>query len=141
MIPGGWRSVRAQCARELLVTQGALMHAENMSSSASPNPGTLRLLRLFLWLHSRSFLARFAKSRQESPLLVFVLSAFMLGYLLFGFWLFRSGLQYLYKFPLVGTMLAERILYLIFGFFFIMLVVSNLIIGYSLSRVTIARPC
>src|SRR5207249_4518111 len=52
-------------------------------------------------------------------------------YLVFGFVLFRAGLAYLYRFPLVGSLLAERILYLIFGFFFIMLVVSNLIIGYS----------
>ena len=100
-------------------------------SSDTPHPGALRLLRLFFWLHWRSLAARFAKSRRESPLLIFVLAGFILGYLLFGFVLFRSGLNYLYKFPLVGSLLAERILYLIFGFFFLMLVVSNLIIGYS----------
>jgi ABC-2 type transport system permease protein len=102
-----------------------------MSSPEKPHPSTWRLLRLFLWLHWRSFRARFTKSRRESPLLVFILGAFMVGYLVFGFLLFRGGLNYLYKFPLVGSLLAERILYLIFGFFFVMLVVSNLIIGYS----------
>jgi ABC-2 type transport system permease protein len=75
--------------------------------------------------------ARFAKSRRESPLLIFILVGFIICYLVCGFFLFRSGLAYLYRFPLIGSLLAERILYLIFGFFFIMLVVSNLIIGYS----------
>ena len=102
-----------------------------MSSAATPHPKSLRLLRLFFWLHWRSFAARAAQSRRESPLLIFVFSGFVLSYLVFGFLLFRAGLDYLYKFPVVGSMLAERVLYLIFGFFFIMLVVSNLIIGYS----------
>ena len=82
-------------------------------------------------MHWRAFRARLTKSNKESPLLAWVLAAFILGYLLFGFWLFKSGLEYLYKFPLVGSLLAERILFLIFGFFFVMLAVSNLIIGYS----------
>ena len=102
-----------------------------MTSAATPYPKSLRLLRLFFWLHWRSFTARVAQSRRESPLLIFVFSGFVLSYLVFGFLLFREGLRYLYKFPLIGSLLAERILYLIFGFFFLMLVVSNLIIGYS----------
>ena len=55
----------------------------------------------------------------------------MLGYLGLGYWLFFEGLNFLYRFPLVGSLLSQRILYLIFGFFFVMLVFSNLIIGYS----------
>jgi ABC-2 type transport system permease protein len=102
-----------------------------MPEAATPHPSPARLLRLFFWLRWRSLTARFAKSRRESPLLIFILAAFILCYLLFGFMLFRGGLGYLYRFPLVGSLLAERILYLIFGFFLIMLVVSNLIIGYS----------
>lgn len=103
-----------------------------MSSEASvPHIQTPRMFRLFFWLHWRSFAARFTKSRRESPLLVFVLGGFIIGYLLFGFLLFRGGLEYLRRFPLIGSLLADRILFLIFGFFFVMLVVSNLIIGYS----------
>lgn len=108
------------------------MHiAAAMSEGSPPHIRTVSLLRLFFWLHWRSFLARLAKSRRESPLLGWVLAAFIIGYLLFGFLLFKSGLHYLYRFALIGSMLAERILYLVFGFFFLMLVVSNLIIGYS----------
>ena len=92
---------------------------------------TLRLFRLLLWVHWRSFLARFRGAKHDSPALFVVLVAFVLGYLAIGYWLFYSGLNFLYRFPLVGTLLSQRILYLIFGFFFVMLVFSNLIIGYS----------
>ena len=102
-----------------------------MAPDALPHISTSRMFRLFFWLHWRSFMARFSTSRRESPLLIFVLAGFILGYLLFGFLLFRGGLEYLRKFPIIGTLLAERILFLIFGFFFVMLVVSNLIIGYT----------
>jgi ABC-2 type transport system permease protein len=107
------------------------MHVTDMPDAATPHPSSGRLLRLFVWLRWRSLSAHFTKSRRESPLLIFILAGFVLCYLIFGFVLFRAGLAYLYRFPLVGTLLAERILYLIFGFFFLMLVVSNLIIGYS----------
>jgi len=90
-----------------------------------------RFFRLLLWVHWRSFLARVRGLRREAPLLPAVLGAFVLCYLAVGYWLFHAGLNYLYHFPLVGSLLSQRILYLIFGFFFVMLVFSNLIIGYS----------
>jgi len=92
---------------------------------------TPRLFQLLLWVHWRSLLARLRGLRRESPLLLFVLAAFVFGYLAVGYWLFHAGLEYLHHFPLVGSLLSQRILYLIFGFFFVMLVFSNLIIGYS----------
>jgi ABC-2 type transport system permease protein len=102
-----------------------------MPDAALPHTPAPRLLRLFMWLHYRVFTARIAKSRKDSPLLIFILSAFIVGYLYFGYVLFHGGLKYIYRFPAVGPLLGERILYLVFGFFFVMLVVSNLIIGYS----------
>jgi ABC-2 type transport system permease protein len=104
-----------------------------MESLPSPAPplSSLRLFRLLAWVHWRSLLARFRASRRESPLLFLILGVFILGYLATGYWLFESGLGFLYHFPLVGALLSQRILYLIFGFFFVMLVFSNLIIGYS----------
>ncbi|MDQ3622695.1 MAG: hypothetical protein M3463_09430 [Verrucomicrobiota bacterium] len=97
----------------------------------SGSASTLRLFRLLLWVQWRSFSARARGMRRESPLLIFVLGGFVLGYLLIGYWLFHAGLDYLHHFPLVGTLLSQRILFLIFGFFFLMLVFSNLVIGYS----------
>jgi ABC-2 type transport system permease protein len=90
-----------------------------------------RFFRLLLWVQWRSLCARVRGVRRESPLLLFVLAAFVLSYLGMGYWLFHAGLDYLHHFPLVGSLLSQRILFLIFGFFFVMLVFSNLIIGYS----------
>ena len=90
-----------------------------------------RFFRLLLWVHWRSFAARLRSVGRESPLLLIVLALFIMGYLGVGFWLFYAGLSFLHNFPLVGALLSQRILYLIFGFFFVMLVFSNLIIGYS----------
>jgi ABC-2 type transport system permease protein len=107
------------------------MQLAAMEPSGTTHISTPKLFRLFFWMHWRAFRARTAKSKKESPLLGWIFGAFVAGYLVCGFLLFKGGLDYLYKFPLVGSLLAERILFLIFGFFFVMLTVSNLIIGYS----------
>jgi ABC-2 type transport system permease protein len=95
------------------------------------SPSTLHLFRLLLWVHWRTWLARWRGVWHKSPLLIVVLLGFIAGYIALGYWLFFEGLNFLYRFPLVGSLLSQRILYLIFGFFFVMLVFSNLIIGYS----------
>lgn len=92
---------------------------------------TLRLFRLLLWVQWRSLLARVRGMRRRSPLLPVLLVSFVVGYLLIGYFLFHRGLQFIFTFPAVGALLSQRILYLIFGFFFVMLIFSNLIIGYS----------
>ncbi len=92
---------------------------------------TLRLFRLLLWVHWRSLLARVRGLRKRSPLLPALLVGFIVGYLLLGYFLFHHGLRFIYTYPAIGALLSQRILYLIFGFFFVMLVFSNLIIGYS----------
>src|SRR6187549_3596010 len=92
---------------------------------------TLHLFRLLLWVHWRTWLARWRGVWRKSPLLIVILAGFVAGYIALGYWLFFEGLNFLYRFPLVGSLLSQRILFLIFGFFFVMLVFSNLIIGYS----------
>lgn len=92
---------------------------------------SLHLFQLLLWVHYRTWLARWKGVWKKSPSLILVLGGCVVGYLTLGYWLFYSGLNFLYRFPLVGSLLSQRILYLIFGFFFVMLVFSNLIIGYS----------
>lgn len=70
--------------------------------------------------------------RQQSSLLTFVIALFMVGYLALSFWLFLQGLQFIaVKFPGLGTLLLERLLYLLFAFLFLLLVLSNLVISYS----------
>jgi len=96
-----------------------------------PGPGTWRFFRLMFWVHWRMFLAQARSMRRRSPFLIAILAGFILGYLGLGYWLFRSGLEYLNTFPLVGTLLSRRIVFLVFICFFVMLIFSNLIIGYS----------
>lgn len=92
---------------------------------------TSALFRLLAWVHWRSFLARWRKTRKESPLLLWVLAVFIVGYLGVGYYLFFNGLNFLHEFQVVGSLLSQRILFLIFAFFFAMLIFSNLIIGYT----------
>jgi ABC-2 type transport system permease protein len=98
---------------------------------SSPSPTFFQILRMMLWMQGRQLKARVRGLRKQSPLLIFVLIGFVLGYLVMGYLMFRWGLHFLYHFPLVGALLSQRILFLIFGFFFVMLMFSNLIISYS----------
>jgi len=87
------------------------------------------------WVHWR-FAARPRRggARRDSPLLFVVLGGFNVS-VPTSPWVigcFTRGWDFSHHFPLVGgRLLGQRILYLIFGFFFVMLVFSNLIIGYS----------
>jgi len=99
-----------------------------------PAPGgipTWRFFRLMIWAHWRMFLARLRSVRERSPLLLVILAMFVSGYVGIGFFLFERGLDYLHNFPLVGALLAQRIVFLVFSCFFVMLIFSNLIIGYA----------
>ena len=91
----------------------------------------LRILRLILWARLVTIRAELAALRKKSRLMIAVLAAFCLGYLAVGYYIFYSGLLLLHRFPVAGSLLAERILYLVFGFFFAMLIFSNAIIGYA----------
>jgi ABC-2 type transport system permease protein len=102
------------------------------SSIPAPTPlPTRQFLRLMLWVQWRTMVARVRGLRKQSSLLLFVLGTFVTGYLVLGYYLFHFGFGYIQTFPLVGALLSERILFLIFGFFFVMLIFSNLIIGYT----------
>ena len=92
---------------------------------------SLRILRLILWARMVALRAGISDLRKKSRLMLGVLGAFCLGYMAVAYWLFYTGLMFLHHVPLVGSLLAQRLLYLIFGFFFAMLVFSNAIIGYA----------
>lgn len=92
---------------------------------------SISFFRLLLWMHWRTFLARVRSLCKQSRLLLFVLGAFIAGSLGAGYWLFHFGFDFILGYPLVGALLSQRILFLVFGFFFVMLIFSNLIVGYS----------
>ncbi len=92
---------------------------------------SLRALRIIFWARMVSVRAEIAAVRKKSRLMLAVLGGFCIGYLAVGYYIFNAGLLFLHRFPLVGSLLAQRVLYLIFSFFFAMLVFSNAIIGYA----------
>jgi ABC-2 type transport system permease protein len=91
------------------------------------NSPLLLLLRVNL-LHSwRRLLA----TREQSRLLTGLIASFIVGYLGLSFWLFYHALKFIAKFPGLGAVLTERLLYTLFAFLFALLLLSNLVISYS----------
>jgi ABC-2 type transport system permease protein len=90
-----------------------------------------RVLRLIFWARMVTMRAELAAVRKKSRLMLAVLAGFCIGYLAAGYYLFYGGLIFLRRFPVIGSLLSQRLLFLIFGFFFAMLVFSNSIIGYA----------
>jgi len=56
---------------------------------------------------------------------------FIVTYLSVSFELFRRGLQFLNNFPALGSLLTERLFFLLFVFLLVLLLFSNLVVGYS----------
>lgn len=88
-----------------------------------------------LWLLARvnalQIWRRLLSVRHQSRLLTSIIGLFIVGYLGLSFWLFYRGLKFVAAFPGLGTVLTERLLYLLFAFLFALLLLSNLVISYT----------
>jgi ABC-2 type transport system permease protein len=69
--------------------------------------------------------------REQSRLLSSLIGFFIVGYVVLAFWLFRKGLEFLATFPGLGTLLVERLMFLLFAFLFVLLLFSNLVISFT----------
>ena len=69
--------------------------------------------------------------REQSRLLTGIIGIFIFGYLALAFELFYHGMKFIAKFPGLGAVLTERLLYTLFAFLFALLLLSNLIIAYT----------
>ena len=87
----------------------------------------LLLLRVNVISSWRQLLAM----REQSRLLTGLIGLFIVGYLVLSFWLFYDGLQFIAKFPGLGAVLTERLMYVLFAFLFALLLLSNLVISYT----------
>ncbi len=94
--------------------------------TAGPSP-MFMLLRVSLLQSWR----KLAAVRSQSRLLSFVIFGFMAGYVVLSFALFYKGLRFVGRFPGLGEVLTERLLFLMFACLFVMLLFSNLVIGYT----------
>jgi ABC-2 type transport system permease protein len=59
------------------------------------------------------------------------IALFVVAYLTLSFLLFRHGLRFLNNFPALGVVLTERLFFLLFVFLLILLLFSNLVVGYA----------
>ncbi len=98
------------------------------SAKIKSAPAPLLLLLRVNALHSwRRLLA----VREQSHLLTSIIGLFIVGYLVLSFWLFYDGLRFLAKFPGLGAVLTERLMFVLFAFLFGLLLLSNLVISYT----------
>src|SRR5687768_1454390 len=91
-------------------------------------PGPLRLL---IATNVRQAWRRMLSTGHQNRLLTAVIFLFVAGYFALAFWLFYRGMRFVETFPGLGTLLVERLLYLLFAFLFVLLLFSNVVISYS----------
>jgi len=88
-------------------------------------------LLLLLRVNATHTWRRLLGVREQSRLLTSIIAVFVVGYLVLSFWLFYDGLRFLAKFPGLGAVLTERLMFVLFAFLFGLLLLSNLVIGYT----------
>ncbi|NNE90188.1 MAG: hypothetical protein HKN23_00930 [Verrucomicrobiales bacterium] len=86
--------------------------------------------RLLLRVHLRMVLVKFTTMARRSRLMTATLIGFLVTYSVTAFWLFRRGLEYLGKLPAAGSLLGDRLIYVIFFCFTVMLLFSVAVTGY-----------
>ena len=100
------------------------MSKPSVQSPASPLWLLVRVNVLHSW-------RRLLAVREQSRLLTGVIGLFIAGYLFLSFELFYHGMKFIAKFPGLGAVLTERLLYALFAFLFALLLLSNLVISYT----------
>jgi len=88
-------------------------------------------LWLLLTVNARQSSRRALGLWQQSRWLSLLVVLFLAGYLGLAFLLFAASLRFVGRFPGLGTMLLERLFYLMFGFLFVLLLLSHLVISYT----------
>ncbi len=102
----------------------AMPSSLNHSPRQSPLLLLVRINLLQAWRRVKSV-------REQSRLLSSLIGLFVVGYLVLSFWLFYRGMKFVETFPGLGTLLTERLLFLLFAFLFVLLLFSNLVISYT----------
>lgn len=95
-------------------------------SSSIPSP-----LMLLLKANALQAWRRLKSIRQQSILLSAIVVVFIGGYIVLSFGLFHWGLRFIGRFPGLGEILIERMLFLMLAFLFIMLLFSNIVIAFT----------
>ena len=99
--------------------------------AAAVSARTVSPLLLLLQVNLRQSWRRLCSVREQSKLLTAIIVLFIGGYIVLSFGLFYKGLKFIGVFPGIGELLIERLLFLLFACLFMLLLFSNLVIGYS----------
>jgi len=100
-------------------------------SAHSQTSGLPTPLALLIKVNALQAWRRLKSVRDQSRLLTGLIGLSIVGYASLSFWLFYKGLRFIKTFPGLGTLLTERLLFLLFAFLFVLLLFSNLIISYT----------
>lgn len=82
-------------------------------------------------VHTRAFVTKALGTLKHSKLMCLTIGLFLTAYLVVGYFMFQRGLGFVAGVPGVGLLLLERVIYMVFFFFFTMLVFSNAVLLYS----------
>jgi ABC-2 type transport system permease protein len=88
-------------------------------------------LWLLMRINSLQGWRRLKSVHSTSAPLAFTIALFVVIYLGVSFVLFYHGLRFLNNFPALGSLLTERLFFLLFVFLLVLLVFSNLVVGYA----------
>jgi ABC-2 type transport system permease protein len=102
-----------------------------MSEVSAPVLQAPSALSILLRTNALTMWRRFKGLGEHSRLLTAVIILFISSYLVLAYWLFYFGLRFVSRFPGLGALLVERLLFLLFAFLFVLLLLSNLVISYS----------
>jgi ABC-2 type transport system permease protein len=91
----------------------------------------LTFFRLLASVNVRIMRRNILALREKSRLMVSVIALFVVGYWFAGYAIFHMGFLRLAEVPVIQVIVLDRMLYLFFAFLFLMLIFSNMIIGYS----------
>ncbi|MEM0898286.1 MAG: hypothetical protein AAGJ79_15565, partial [Verrucomicrobiota bacterium] len=100
-----------------------------LDAARSSNGSAFLIMMRTTW---KVFVVRSMQASGRSKLMTFTLAGFMFAYLFAGYFLFSRGLQFIANIPVIGPLLSERIVFMMFFLFFVMLVFSNAIISYTM---------
>jgi ABC-2 type transport system permease protein len=74
---------------------------------------------------------RLKSVHKTSGVMALAVLLFVVGYQALSFLLFSRGFKFVNNFPALGALLLERLFFLLFAFLLVMLLFSNLVIGYG----------
>lgn len=91
---------------------------------------TLSQWLLLSRIHWRMLRVKTAVAAGRSRLMTLTITGFLIGYMIAAYWLFREGLEYVGTLPAAGALLSDRLIYVMFFCFMMMLVFSVAVTAY-----------